>query len=725
MKCDVVSLSSDPLSHHSAAKSTSKTSKLCASPLRDQIDQNCSVMDDDDDEEEEEEDTGKEEIVEEKDARKEMIDEDDDDDDDWCSDEEDMLANMLCEDVPLSLTYSSPKCFENIEDESVGETANSDGCTQEHTVPPLDSCVEIVNIRNDQMHSEEAHKLRGSQKRPQQDCSPLPSHSKRVRLATSPTPPPLPSLSPTPPLSPVLPCLGHEKPAPVVSLSITEQAEADTATSVESDSDSMDCLWHLPRFGRLQTVSPLPPSPLSPLSFFQPLFATLSPIPPSPNRATISPLPISPSRDDLHSPSLPQFSSQAPSGLCVHPTPLTPSVSASPIISPPPQRLKRSLSSSFSPPTKLTTMELHSPSQPVPPPSLNETPTLPTFQTSSDYEVTPLQLPIKALVTPSPTLEPVAPSSLHSSDSQSLPGITINNSSVEHHSQAEEEKEEGELVESPQPPVSLPSSPLLIHEASPSHLPCPDSPCSLSILDSLVNQQQQQEGELVRSSPLFMPAPSSLLCPDSPSSLSIVVMDSSVQQQQQQQQYQLEEEPVHTCITDQDIDSSVRQQQPEEELILSSDPDTLPSLCIFDSSVQNQQSQQMDEEMEVLVQPLEPTEVSQSVGYSNPVPPPAAKRPSYSKLDKATGQELKAGSSRSSSSSTSPVLSSPPTKFPCVPISQPLPPSQREVHAALRSPHPLPVWLTASLVAVQDATNHSITKTNKKKKKKSKSCLNV
>ena len=167
MKCDVVSLSSDPLSHHSAAKSTSKTSKLCASPLRDQIDQNCSVMDDDDDEEEEEEeeDTGKEEIVEEKDARKEMIDEDDDDDDDWCSDEEDMLANMLCEDVPLSLTYSSPKCFENIEDESVGETANSDGCTQEHTVPPLDSCVEIVNIRNDQMHSEEAHKLRGSQKK--------------------------------------------------------------------------------------------------------------------------------------------------------------------------------------------------------------------------------------------------------------------------------------------------------------------------------------------------------------------------------------------------------------------------------------------------------------------------------------------------------------------------------------------------------------------------------
>ena len=129
MKCDVVSLSSDPLSHHSAAKSTSKTSKLCASPLRDQIDQNCSVMDDDDD---------------------------------WCSDEEDMLANMLCEDVPLSLTYSSPKCFENIEDESVGETANSDGCTQEHTVPPLDSCVEIVNIRNDQMHSEEAHKLRVS-----------------------------------------------------------------------------------------------------------------------------------------------------------------------------------------------------------------------------------------------------------------------------------------------------------------------------------------------------------------------------------------------------------------------------------------------------------------------------------------------------------------------------------------------------------------------------------
>ena len=61
----------------------------------------------------------------------------------------------------------------------------------ERSRPPLDSCVEIVNIRNDQMHSEEAHK----------------AERKSLPLETVLH------------LSPVLPCLGHEKPAPVVSLS--------------------------------------------------------------------------------------------------------------------------------------------------------------------------------------------------------------------------------------------------------------------------------------------------------------------------------------------------------------------------------------------------------------------------------------------------------------------------------------------------------------------------
>ena len=522
---------------------------------------------------------------------------------------------------------------------SVEEHVAVNGCTDEELVA-INECrnEELVAVNGHIMDEQVAvskwtdhdkkHDITRSCKRSRQSDSLLPAKRANTNSSSYLSPPP--------------PCPDNDGAAslPVVMspLSIPEQVEADTALCTDSETDdSMDTLDTLflspPRNKRLPTISPLPPSPcpsLSPLMFLQPMLATLSPLPPSPNRATISPLPVSPceeeEEEDPHSlpPSLPQFSSRAPQGLCVpQPIPVATSNSpstSSPQLTPTLQQLTRSDSSPFSPPPL-----------PLPP-------------CSSSLFLSPSSPPL--LVS-----RPLSPHPLSPPPSQTQ--VVVGQVLLQQCCQPTE-------FESMSVDIPLASrSPSLPAQVEP-------SPSLTAPLPPLSESTQEFPPSLL-SPQHVLDAPDLLSPPESPS-LNIATDLSS---------------PVGT-------------------------PHNLEQGEILEN----------DEIIEQLVS----TDFPQAVGYFDPlVVAPPAKR---STLDNATGQEVKAGSSRSSSNSASPVLTSPPAEFSHVPAGsaqQPLPPSQLEVHPHLRSPQALPMWLTASLVAVQDATNHAIQKNKSKKKKKRKS----